>query len=140
MQQSSNYGTTENRLLYSTRKSMVPALNPLLVIFFWLIIPTLIIIYNMVKNYCYRIEFYTNYVMVREGWIARKETKFAFNGIVAVSLNQSVMGRLFNYGDVHVDVIGKWDVSTTAIKDPVSLKNFLQTQIRSANVNYFESV
>jgi len=36
---------------------------------------------------------------------------------------------MFNYGDVRIDVPGKWDVNTDGIKDPDALSHFLEGKI-----------
>ena len=46
-----------------------------------------------------------------------------------VSINQSIQGRMFDYGDIVVDVVGKWDVNTTAIADLKHLKKYLDSRM-----------
>lgn len=50
-------------------------------------------------------------------------------GIVSVSVNQSIRGRIFNYGDISVDAVGKWDINTRGIANPESLKRYLNTRM-----------
>ena len=50
-------------------------------------------------------------------------------GIISVSVSQSVGGRIFGYGDITVDVVGKWDINTKAIASPERLKRYLESKM-----------
>lgn len=75
----------------------------------------------------FRLEFYDTYILTYEGLFSTSERRSLLTTIVGVRVDQSFGGHLFNYGDLHVDVVGKWDVNTHAIKDPASLKHYLET-------------
>ena len=47
--------------------------------------------------------------------------------VVGVRIDQSFGGKIFNYGDVIIDVIGHWDVDTTALKEPNELKRYIES-------------
>ena len=53
-------------------------------------------------------------------------------GVTASCVNQTLFGKIFNYGNVTVDCVGKWDVDTTYIKNPNDLDEYLQTRIIKA--------
>ena len=120
---------------YVAKKSKLRAFTPLRILFFWLIIPIFVIIYNMIRLSKETIEFYEDKVVQRSGIIAKKEKRAAFTGVLGVSISQSVMGRMFNYGDVHIDIPGKWDISTDGIKNPRDLQNYLETHLVKVNAN-----
>lgn len=84
-----------------------------------------------------KIEFYDTYIVQRSGVIARNERKSAFIGIISVSIQQTVAGRLFNYGNITVDTVGKWDIDTRGIAEPERLKKYLNT--RMVNPNNFRN-
>ena len=74
------------------------------------------------------------------GIVKTEEQQSILTTIVGVHINRSMAGNIFNYGDVLVDMVGRWDIDTTAIKDPVSLKNYLEAimnQAGTANLNQF---
>lgn len=96
-------------------------------LFFWLIVPLIIGICLIVKVKKFRLEFYDTYILTYEGLLSTSEHRSLLTTIVGVRIDQTFGGHLFNYGDLHVDVVGKWDVNTHAIKDPASLKHYLET-------------
>lgn len=106
----------------------------------WLIVPIFIMIYMIVKTKKFRLEFYKDKVIMRRGIVNTQESHSILTTIVGVRINRSMAGNIFNYGDVIVDMVGRWDIDTTAIKDPVSLKNYLEAimnQADTANLNQF---
>jgi len=121
---------------YVARKSVVNALSFWLILFFWLVIPLIIQICRIlaVKNDI--IEFYDDKVVCKSGILNKKEDQTVFAGVYAVSLEQSLFGRMFNYGNLRVDCPGKWDIDTEGVKDPIALKKYLETKI-STRMNTF---
>ena len=71
---------------------------------------------------------------MREGWLNTRTKQMVFMGVTSVSVNQSLWGKLCNYGDVMIDCVGKWDVRlTTYIKNPKELEAYLQQRIVPVN-------
>lgn len=99
----------------------------LCVLFCWLIVPIIIMICLIVKAKKFRLEFYDTRVIMRRGVFNTEERQSLLTTIVGVRINQSLGGKMFNYGDVVVDMIGRWDVDTTAIKRPDELKYYLES-------------
>lgn len=118
---------------YTARKSAVAVLSPLCIIFFWLVIPLIIQIVRILIAKNDIIEFYDDKVVRKSGLISKNETQSVFMGVYSVSISQSLFGRIFGYGDLYLDVPGKWDVSTIGIKDPKGLKSYLETKITAKN-------
>lgn len=75
------------------------------------------------------IEFYSDKVIVKSGILNKKERKSSFVGINSVSIIQSLWGRMFKYGDLRVDAVGKWDINTSGIKNPKAVVEYLETKI-----------
>ncbi len=122
---------------YTVKKSIWGAVTPLRVIFCWLIIPLIIMIAEMVSNNCTTIEFYKDKVVAKSGVLNKKERTNVFTGVLAVSVEQSIFGRMLNYGNVIVDVQGKWDISTEKISDPDGLKSYLEGRtVQAQNINF----
>ena len=42
---------------------------------------------------------------------------------------------IFNYGDVRIDIVGRWDVDTHAIKNPQGLKNYVESLMQAQDVS-----
>lgn len=115
--------------LYVAKKSCLRAFTPLRILFFWLIIPTILILIDIIQLKNETVEFYEDHILVKSGVLSKKQRRSVFSGVYSVSIDQSVFGRMFNYGDVRIDVPGKWDVNTDGIKDPDALSHFLEGKI-----------
>ena len=118
---------------YIARKSVVPVLSPLCILFFWLVIPLIIQIVRIIGAKKEVIEFYDDRVIRKSGILNKRETQSVFMGVYAVSIYRSLAGRMFGYGDLILDVPGKWDIATTGIKNPEGLKSYLETKITARN-------
>lgn len=118
---------------YVATKSAWTAVNFWLVILFWLIVPLIILIARIVIAKHYVVEFYDEYVIVKSGVLSKNERKSVFPGITSVSTRQSLWGRMCNYGDVYVDVIGKWDVALSGMCNPKGLKEYLEDKTVKAS-------
>ena len=125
---------------YVAKKSVWGAITFWRVVFFWLIIPLIAMIVGIIAAKNETIEFYDEKVIRKKGIIAKSESQTIFSGVLAVSVQQSVMGRIFNYGDVYMDVQGKWDIDTTMISNPSGLKKYLEDKTVSAgSINYIQN-
>ena len=118
---------------YVATKSAWGAVTFLRVVFFWLIIPLIVMICHIVILKNERIEFYQNQIVVKSGVLSKKQKKSTFMGVLSVSTEQSLFGRICKYGTVKVDVPGRWDVNTEYISNPQALADYLETRIVSGN-------
>ena len=123
---------------YVAKKSAWSAVRLGRVLLIWLIIPIFIIIFDIIRLKNETIEFYDERIVTRKGVLSKKVKKTIFTGVVSVSVNQSLFGRIFNYGNVEVDVMGEWDVNTKGIANPHKLEEYLETKI--INKNAFANV
>ena len=114
---------------YVATKSAWKAITFWRVVFFWLIIPLIIMIVKIIVLKHERFEFYEDKIIVKSGVLNKKERKTSFIGINSVSIEQSLAGRIFNYGDLRVDAVGKWDVNTLGVKQPKKVMAYLETKI-----------
>lgn len=88
----------------------------------------LVIVFTVVEASRCEIRIYEKSIVTRKGLINVKETRSIMTPIVGVSVEQSFNGRIYNYGNVKIDKIGKgWDIDSTYIKKPEQFKNFLQS-------------
>ena len=115
---------------YVARHSAWKGVTFLRVVLFWLIVPLIIMIVDIIRNKKHVIEFYDRYVIEKSGILNKRETKFIFAGVCSVVVNQTLLGRICNYGDVIVDVVGKrWGINTFGISRPQELKRFIEEKI-----------
>ena len=101
------------------------------------IIPVFVAIWYIVKAATYRLEFYRDRIIVRSGLIATKEKRIVLTPVMGVRVSYSLLGRLFNYGDVFIDTVGRWDIDTKSIKRPDELRAFLETLINKQAASGF---
>lgn len=115
--------------LYVAKKSKLCSFSLLRILFCWLIVPVIFIIIDMIKTNVEKVEFYDKKVTERNGLISKDEKETTFKGVVSVTVQQSFWGRIFNFGDVHIDLVGKNNLYLEKIANPYDLKKFLETKI-----------
>ena len=118
---------------YVAKKTAWSAVTFWRIAFFWLVIPLIIMIVDIFVKKSVTIEFYDGYIIQKSGVLSRKERRSVFPKVAAVSINQSLFGRMFNYGNVNVDVIGQWDVDLKGIAKPHDLKKYLEDKMVDAD-------
>ena len=114
---------------YTATKSAISAISFWGIVSCILIIPIFVLIFKIIAVKKYRIEFYDDKIVTYSGLINTSKKQSVFMGVTSSSINQTLLGHIFNYGDVTVDCVGKWDVDTTYIKNPKALDEYLQTKI-----------
>lgn len=80
------------------------------------------------------VEFYKDRYVIKSGLLNKKESTMRLNKVLAVNVDIPFFGSIFNYGNVHLDVVGKNDAVLGGVKNPRELKNFLENTM--ANTNY----
>ncbi len=116
---------------YVARKSLIGVLSFWRIFWCILIIPLIVLIFRLIAASAYKIEFYDDKIITYSGVLDTTKKQSVFMGVTSTSVTRSLFGRIFNYGDVLVDCVGKWDIDTTGIKNPVELERYLQTKIVS---------
>lgn len=114
---------------YVAKKSSWSVLSFWRILSMLLIIPIFINVYRIFALKCETITFYEDKIVVRKGIIAKSEKRFSFQGVYSVSVNQTLFGRIFNYGNIQCDFVGVHDLNTSAIKNPQALVQYLETRI-----------
>ncbi len=66
-------------------------------------------------------------VILKRGIISRKTEEMKVSSIETVEIIQSVMGRIFGYGDVKVTGRGISDVLFTKVSDPMEVKRKIES-------------
>ena len=123
---------------YVAKKSLASVINILWIIACVLIVPIFIVLYRALVTKAYRIEFYDDKIFVHSGVLNKNRKQVVFLGVTGVSVSQSFRGQIYNYGDVQIDAVGKWDIDTTYIKNPKGLEEYLQSKTaKMQNANQF---
>ena len=112
---------------YVMKKSAWSVVRPWHILLFFLIVPLIIMVYKIINIKDESISFYNNKVVQRSGIFSKHEKTNILTNVLSVSVYQSFWGRLFNYGNITVDVMGQWDVDMRGIKDPMKAKAYLET-------------
>ena len=68
----------------------------------------------------------------KSGLVALRTNEIALHNIEGVRVNQTVMGRVFNYGTVRIEGTGVDAVTTPSIADPVAFVKAIQTAREAA--------
>ena len=121
-----------NRPHIVARKSILPAFKLWRILTFWLIVPLIMIIVDVVILRFQYVEFYDSFVIKKRGVFNKTEERCMFPKILSCHVYRSFWGRVFNYGDIKVDAIGKWDVDLEGIKRPLFVRKYLENNFISA--------
>lgn len=118
----------------STRKSVWKEIGLWTVLLFWLIIP---IVIAVIKAKNYRVEIDDTTVRISSGVFNKGSNDFAVAGITRMNVNQSLWGRICNYGDVHLSLAGGTYVTLEGVISPNEVKNALNKQLqKTANATH----
>lgn len=96
----------------------------------------LVIVLTVVEASKCEIRVYEKSIVTRKGLLNVKETRSVMTPIIGVSVEQSFTGKIFNYGNLVIDKVGKgWDIDSRYIKKPYEFKNFLDTLMESTDMD-----
>lgn len=116
---------------YVAKKSAWSAVSIWHILLCWLVVPIIIMIIKIAIVKSETIEFSQTEVISRRGILSKSERHSSLSGIRSVSVSQSLWGRMFNFGEVTVDIVGKWDVDLSGISNPTALKEYLLPYVKA---------
>ena len=120
---------------YVAKKSTWRVISFLWIVSCIFIIPIPILIYRIVAAQYEKITFYNDKIVLEKGLLNKSKKTIAYTGVFSVSMSQTLWQKLFDYGNVTVDLVGNNDINTDYIKDPQKLVNYLETKVvRKENV------
>ena len=108
------------------RKSAWSVVRPWHILLGFLIFPLIIMIVKIINIKDETISIYDNKVVERSGIFSKYEHTNILTHVLSVSYKQTFWGRLFNYGNIEIDVVGHWDINMKGIKNPRKAKEFLE--------------
>lgn len=111
-----------NEVLYATKRTMLTSKFVLGIL--GLVVGLIILIFGFVvmKNvgpytifwglvmHSNTIVFYKTKYVIKSGVINKHEKEVLLTNLLSVSLNQTLMGRIFDYGTVKINLIGKHNI------------------------------
>lgn len=111
---------------YVIKKSAWSVIKWWHIVFGIFIIPLLIMIWKIINIKDESISFYNNKVVHRSGILSKNEKTTILTRVLSVTVKQTLWGRIFNYGTIYVDMMGKWDIKMRGIKNPKGAKEYLE--------------
>jgi uncharacterized membrane protein YdbT with pleckstrin-like domain len=93
-------------------------------LFFFLIIPLLVALY---KRHSFIMRIYTDRVSIEEGFLAKEFTEFFIKDIRSIDVTQSMMGRIFDVGNVTISTAATVDAAEVAegVPHPAKIRDLL---------------
>ena len=67
-------------------------------------------------------------VVHKTGFITRKTFEISLDKVESVDVNQSILGRILNYGNVKVRGVGEGEEDIETIASPLSFRNAITTR------------
>lgn len=116
---------------YVMKKSAWSVIRPWHILLFFLVVPLIIMIIKIINVKDDKIFFYNNKVVQTSGIFSRYERTNILTQVLSVTVKQTFWGKIFNYGTVYVDVVGKWDINMSGVKDPLKAKAYLERFVPS---------
>ena len=83
----------------------------------------------LISYYCSEYVITNRRIVMKVGFIKRRSLEIFLNRVEAVYIDQSVMGRILNYGTVTVIGIGGTENSFPYIPKPLDFRNEVQTRL-----------
>ena len=118
---------------YIIRKSAWSVIRPWHILLSFLIVPLIIMIIKIINIKDESISFYNNKVVHRSGIFSKNERTTILTRVLSVTVKQTFWGRIFNYGTIYVDMMGKWDINMRGIKDPIKAKAYLENFVANGS-------
>ena len=97
----------------------------MLVIFGWVGIGVIVFLYMMIRKWTTE-RVLTNIRFIQKtGWIARHTEEIRIDRMEEVNLNQSLLGRILDYGDIKISGVGTGEIKLKMIDSPIDFQKKL---------------
>jgi uncharacterized membrane protein YdbT with pleckstrin-like domain len=83
----------------------------------------------LIMYYTYEYGITNKRVLIKAGWIRRSSFEIYLNRIESIKVNQSMMGRLLNYGSIRVIGMGGSSDEFPFIPSPIQFRHAIQEAI-----------
>ena len=67
-------------------------------------------------------------VVHKTGFIKRRTFEMSLDKVESVDVNQSILGRLMNYGDLTIQGVGEGTQTISTIASPLEFRNAITTR------------
>ena len=97
----------------------------MLVIFGWVGIGVVVFLYMMIRKWTTE-RVLTNIRFIQKtGWIVRHTEEIRVDRMEEVNLNQSLLGRILDYGDIKISGVGTGEIKLKMIDSPIDFQKKL---------------
>ena len=97
----------------------------MLVIFGWVGIGVIVFLYMMIRKWTTE-RVLTNIRFIQKtGWIVRHTEEIRIDRMEKVNLNQSLLGRILDYGDIKISGVGTGEIKLKMIDSPIDFQKKL---------------
>ena len=91
----------------------------MLVVLGWVVIGLIVFLYMMIKKWTTE-RVLTNIRFIQKtGWIVRHTEEIRIDRMEEVNLDQSIFGRILDYGDVQIAGVGTGEIKLKMIDSPI---------------------
>ena len=88
-------------------------------------------LYRTIRGWFHRLTTETDVTNMRvvhkSGFINRRTFEMALSKVESVDVNQSILGRILNYGDVTINGVGEGTQTIRTIASPLAFRNSITT-------------
>ena len=97
----------------------------MLVVLGWVVIGLIVFLYMMIKKWTTE-RVLTNIRFIQKtGWIVRHTEEIRLDRMEEVNLDQSLLGRILDYGDIKISGVGAGEIKLTMIDSPIDFQKKL---------------
>lgn len=130
------------KIIYITKESSITLYLPLiylLISFIFLFIPSFLIVgviaisFNLIYFYILYLKINSSIycitnkrIIIKTGFVNRNSIDIPLSRVAGVNLNQSVVGRIFNFGSISINGFGGDIGKAYLLNNPLEFKKYLQ--------------
>ena len=97
----------------------------MLVVLGWVVIGLIVFLYMMIKKWTTE-RVLTNIRFIQKtGWIVRHTEEIRLDRMEEVNLDQSLLGRILDYGDIKISGVGAGEIKLKMIDSPIDFQKKL---------------
>jgi uncharacterized membrane protein YdbT with pleckstrin-like domain len=116
-------------LVFFVLSRMIVADTPVLICLSLAALSALFALYKMLAAWFHRWTTETDVTNLRvvhkTGFIKRRTFEMSLDKVESVDVNQTILGRILNYGDVTILGVGEGKETISTIASPLSFRNFI---------------
>ena len=116
--------------LFLIANIILPIIRPNIRYLFYILsaLGVLILLRNEITIAVNRLEIDRHKVTQMKGLLSVHSNSVYYSNITDVLVHQSLLGRIFNYGTLHINTAGthEYEIDFKKIKNPIRVRNFLE--------------